>query len=405
MDIAVSPELKARIDALPGIVNGTGDFEDYFAPAFKAQVPKAQFDQFNQQLKMQYGAAVKVEKVTRTSLHSATVELGFERGIGTASVVIDPAAPHRVTGLMLTRIEPRGDTVARIAAEIRALPGTAAFGIYTLGDGVTPVTELAGTQPMPIGSAFKLWVLAEAARQVNAGTRKWSDVVALGPRSLPSGVTQRWPAGAPMTLHTLATLMISISDNTATDTLLTTLGRDKVDAVVTQTGVADPAATLPVLTTMELFQLKAPANADLAAKWKAAGPDGRRKLLADNRARLAATKIDLSMFGDKPLAPDVEWFASPRDEAAVLNWLRIKGGEQTLAILGVNPGAPSAALFDYAGFKGGSEPGVIFASSLVKTKKGNWYAVTGGWTRRDAAVDERGFAMLMNRLLTQVAAQ
>jgi hypothetical protein len=48
---------------------------------------------------------------------------------------------------------------------------------------------------------------------------------------------------------------------------------------------------------------------------------------------------------------------------------------------------------------------VIFTNWLVKTKKGNWYAVTGGWTRQDAAVDERGFAMLMSRLLAQVAAR
>lgn len=403
--VTVSPQLKQRIDTLPAIINGTGDFESYFAPAFKAQVPKAQFDQLGQQLKAQFGTAVKVEKVTATSPYAATVELGFEKGIGTVNIVIDPAPPHCVTGLLLTRVEPRGDTIAKIEAEIRALPGTAAFGVYALDGKVTPVTELAGTQPMPVGSAFKLWILAEAARQVNAGTRSWSDVVKLGPRSLPSGISQRWPAGAPVTLHTLATLMISISDNTATDTLLTALGRDKVDAMVAETGVADPAATLPLLTTIELFQLKAPANADLAAKWKAAGPDGRRKLLAENRARLSATRLDPSMFGDKPLAPDVEWFASPRDEAAVLDWLRTKGGERALEILAVNPGTPSAGLFDYAGFKGGSEPGVIFMSWLVKTRKGNWYAVTGGWTRKDAAVDERGFAMLMNRVLTQVAAR
>jgi len=403
--IAASPGLQARIDALPALVNGAGDFEAYFAPAFKAQVPKAQFDQIGQQLKAQFGVAVKVEKVTAQSPYSAIVELGFEKGVGIVNIVADPAAPHRVTGLLISRIEPRGDTIAKIEAEVRALPGTAAFGVYALGDGVTPVNELAGNQPMPVGSAFKLWVLAEAARQVNAGTRKWSDVVTLDTRSLPSGISQRWPAGAPVTLHTLATLMISISDNTATDALLMTLGRDRVDAVVAQTGVADPAATLPVLTTMELFQLKAPANADLAAQWKAAGPDGRRKLLAANRARLAATKIDPAMFGDKPLAPDVEWFASPRDEAAVLDWLRTKGGDQALAILAVNPGTPSAALFDYAGFKGGSEPGVIFTSWLVKTKKGNWYAVTGGWARTDAAVDERGFVNLMSRLLAQVAAR
>lgn len=401
--VAVSSGLQARIDALPGIVSGTGDFDAYFAPAFKTQVPKAQFDQIGQQLKAQFGAVVKVEKVTATSPHAATVELGFEKGIGIVHIVVDPAPPHRVTGLLLTRIEPRGDTIAKIEAEVRALPGTAAFGVYALSDGVTPVSELAGTQPMPIGSAFKLWVLAEATRQVSAGTRQWIDVVTLDARSLPSGITQRWPAAAPVTLHTLATLMISISDNTATDALLHALGRDKVDAVVAQTGVADASATLPVLTTMELFQLKAPANADLAAQWKAAGPDGRRKLLTDNRARLSLTKIDPAMFGDKPLAPDVEWFASPRDEAAVLNWLRTRGGDQALAILAVNPGAPSATLFDYAGFKGGSEPGVIFTSWLVKTKKGNWYAVTGGWTRKDAAVDERGFVNLMSRLLAQMA--
>ena len=49
--------------------------------------------------------------------------------------------------------------------------------------------------------------------------------------SLPSGITQSWPAGSPVTLQTLATLMISISDNTATDTLVT-LERRKLDAFV-----------------------------------------------------------------------------------------------------------------------------------------------------------------------------
>lgn len=400
---AVDPGLQRRIEALPAIINGTGDFEEYFAPAFKAQVPKAQFDQIGPQLKAQFGAVTKIEKVSASSPHAATVELGFERGIATVQIVVDPAPPHRVTGLLISRIEPRGDSIAKIEAEIRALPGTAAFGIYALGDGTTPINELAGAQQMPIGSAFKLWILAEAARQVNAGTRKWSDVVTLGPRSLPSGITQGWPASAPVTLHTLATLMISISDNTATDALLNALGRDKVDAMVAQTGVADPAATLPVLSTMELFQLKAPANAELAAQWKAAGPEGRRRLLDAHRARLQATRIDPSMFGDKPMAPDVEWFATPRDEASVLNWLRTKGGAEALAILAVNPGAPDASRFAYMGYKGGSEPGVIFTSWLVKTKQGKWYAVTGGWTRKDAAIDERGFAILMSRLLAQVA--
>ena len=46
---------------------------------------------------------------------------------------------------------------------------------------------------------------------------------------------------------------------------------------------------------------------------------------------------------------------------------------------------------------------MIFLSWLVRTKKGNWYAVTGGWTRSDAAVEDRTFLNLMNRVLAQVA--
>jgi hypothetical protein len=401
----VAPETQARIDQLPAIIGGTGDFDNYFIAAFRNQVPKAQFDEIGRQLRAQYGAVQKVEDVKVVTRWGAIIRLGFEKGVATINMSVDPAAPHLVTGLRIANVEPRNDDAAKVEADFRALPGKGAFGVYALGNGIRPLREVAGTDTMPLGSAFKLWILAEAARQVQAGEREWSDVVTLGQRSLPSGTMQSWPKDAPVTLQTLATLMIAISDNTATDNLLITLGRAKVDAMVPATGVANPAATLPVLTTMEAFQLKSPANADLATAWRAAGPDGRRRLLRDNRARLAATKIDAGMFGDKPLALDVEWFASPRDEAAVLDWLRTKGGDAALAILAVNPGTPHATLFDYAGFKGGSEPGVIFGSWLVKTKKGNWYAVTGGWTRPDTAVETLTFMSLMNRVLAQVATQ
>ncbi|MEG3179205.1 serine hydrolase [Sphingomonas sp. LT1P40] len=400
-----APAMVQQAEKLPAIINGTGDYESYFASAFKTQIPRAQFDQIGVQLKAQFGAAIKVEKIIAASPYQATVLIGFERGIGTIDIVVDSALPHPVTGLRFAKVEPRDDSVEKVEADLRALPGTTAFGIYALGDAATPVSELRGDQPMPIGSAFKLWVLAEAARQVNSGARKWSDIVTLGPRSLPSGVTQSWPKDAPVTLHTLATLMISISDNTATDTLLTALGRERVDAMVTATGVANPAATLPVLTTIEAFRLKSSGNADIAAAWKAAGADGRRRLLRDNATRLGKTQVDPAIFGDKPVGPDVEWFASARDEAAVLNWLRTRGGQRALDILAVNPGLPSATQFDYAGFKGGSEPGVIFGSWLVRTKQGNWFAVTGGWNRPDGAVDQTVFINLMNRLLSQLAAR
>ncbi|MBA4762332.1 serine hydrolase [Sphingomonas sp.] len=403
--VQAAPELTRRIEALPALINGSGDFEGTFDASFKAQVPKAQFDALGAQLRAQHGKAVGIEQVTPRTPHQAVVRVGFEKSVATIQIIVDPAPPHAISGLLISQVEPRGDGLAQIEADFRALPGTAAYGVYRLGDSRTPVAEYRGDAAMPLGSAFKLWVLAEAARQVQAGTRKWSDVVTLDTRSLPSGITQNWPTGAPVTLHSLATLMISISDNTATDTLLRALGRDAVDAMVARAGASVPGATLPVLTTIEAFQLKSPGNAHLAAAWKAAGPDGRRKLLRDNAARLAATKPDAAMFGAKPLALDVEWFASPRDQAALLDWLRTRSGAEALAIMAVNPQVPGDAGFAYAGFKGGSEPGVIYGSWLVRTKAGDWYAITGGWTRPDAGVETLTFMTLMNRLMRQVAAR
>ncbi len=401
--VQAAPELTRQIDSLPALINGTGDFEGAFDASFKAQVPKAQFDALGAQLRAQHGKVVGIEQVNPRTPHQAVVRVGFEKSVATIQIVVDPAPPHPITGLLISQVEPRSDGFAQIEADFRALPGSAAYGIYRLGDGRTPVAEYRGEAAMPLGSAFKLWVLAEAARQVQAGTRKWSDVVKLDTRSLPSGITQNWPSGAPVTLHSLATLMISISDNTATDTLLRALGRDAVDAMVARAGASDPSVTLPVLTTIEAFQLKSPTNADLAAAWRAAGPDGRRKLLRDHAARLAASKPDAAMFGAKPLALDVEWFASPRDQAALLDWLRTRGGAEALAIMAVNPQTPGDTGFAYAGFKGGSEPGVIYGSWLVRTRAGQWYAITGGWTRPDAGVETLTFMTLMQRLMRQVA--
>src|SRR5690606_39753601 len=51
-------------------------------------------------------------------------------------------------------------------------------------------------------------------------------ILEAGDVSLPTGILQEWPVGTPMTIQSLATLMISISDNTATDVLLRVAGRD-----------------------------------------------------------------------------------------------------------------------------------------------------------------------------------
>lgn len=402
---APATPLQTRVEALVALFDGGGDFQADFADRFRAAISPEQMAVVTARLRDQFGKPVAIERVQATGAWLADVVLGFEHGTASITLQIEPTAPYRIIGLRITGTQYLDDTFAHVAADLRALPGSVGFGVYALeGRGPRPVIEVNAGAVAPIGSSFKLWVLAEAVRQVRTRMRRWSDVVTLGPRSLPSGQMQAWPEGAPVTLQTLATMMVSISDNTATDTLMATLARSRVDAMVATVGVADPSRTLPVLTTREAAGIK--ADPTLLAAWTRSGAGGRRALLLANRAKLAAMRLDVAMFDGAPIAPDgVEWFASPRDMARTLDWLRMHGDQATQAMLAINPGiAPgSARAFGYAGYKGGSEPGVIAMNHLLNTRDGHWYAVTGNWHRGDAAVDDAAFAAIMARAVALVA--
>lgn len=399
---AADPSLTRAIDGLIPILDGRGDYDTYFAPSFKAAVPKTQLAQVTDQLKAALGTPKAATAIKATTPFAADLLVTYARGSAAIRLAVDPAAPHAVIGLLVTGTTLAGDSAAKLAADFKALPGLAGFGIYALGNGAPkPVTEWRGNEAAPLGSAFKLWVLAEAAAQVSAGKRRWTDVIPLGAPSLPSGITQSWPIATPVTLQSLATLMISISDNTAADTLLLALGRDKVGARATALGAAP--ASLPVLTTREMFYLK--AHPALTAEWAGANASARAAILTREARAIAAAKLDPSIFAGKPVAIEaVEWFASPQAMARVVDDLR-KADDTTRAILATNPGTDpaTAARFAYLGFKGGSEPGVVTLNYLVRTRSGQWRAVVGNWRRTDAETPVLTFAALMNRALALAA--
>jgi beta-lactamase class A len=402
--VTADPALNARTAELIAAITGAQSYDSYFAPSFRAALARAKWDAVVASMTAQMGKPLAIDRLTAVTPFSANLRVRFERGVVNAQIAIDPAPPHQVVGLLFTGPEMAGDTLDKLAADIRALPGTTGLGIYALGEGAPRlVAGIAPDKAMPLGSAFKLWVLGEVAREVGAGERKWSDVVPIGPASLPSGITQNWPAGSPVTVQTLATLMISISDNTATDTLVSLEG-DRLDDFVTKAGAPSLA---PMLTTRQMFALKSPANADLAAQWATSlMPSARRTLLDRNAARLRTTPVDPMMFAGRPTKIDtLEWFASPAETAGILDWLRRQGGETPLSLLAINPGIDPATRgkFDYVGFKGGSEPGVVTLNFLVRRKDGRWLAIAAGWHRNDAGVEENRLIMLMTRALVLLA--
>jgi beta-lactamase class A len=396
-----SPALRDRADGLVAMIRTQSDPAALFSPAFLAQVPPAQIRTIATQLVGQYGAVRGLGPIRPRSPESGQIDVEFERATVHMTLVVDAREPHLIGGLLITGADMRGDSMAAILAEVRALPGQTGLAVARLGDGPPAIeASLEPDRPLAIGSTFKLFILAELDRQVRAGERRWSDVVALDRYSIPSGTLQAWPAGSPLTLHSLAAMMISVSDNTATDMLLHVVGRENVERMMARIGVAAAARNRPLLSTLELARLKTGPAAALAA-WRAADEAGRRALLAADRAAADGRAIDITRFAGNPAALDVEWYASPADLVRTMDWLRREGSDTARAILAINGGvgAELRGQLAYAGFKGGSEPGVISLSWLVRNRAGAWYAVTAAWNNSAAPVEEGRLVALMARAI------
>lgn len=397
-----SAALRTGADRVVALLKGEAQPAEVFNAAFLAVVPAAQMQAAGAQLAAQYGPLQDLAGIDATSPISGTMHVRFERATVHLNIAVEPAPPHHVQGLQLAGADMVDDTMEAVLAELRALPGQVSFAVARLG-GPAPVIT-AGLEPdraLAVGSTFKLVILAELSRQVQAGQRRWRDVVPIDRFSFAGGTLYSWPRGAPVTLHTLASLMISISDNTATDILLHALGRENVERMLTRMGLSDPARNRPFISTLEAAALKTAPEAAFDA-WRRADEAGRRRLLARDYALTDASRLDAGLFAGGPQRIDsVEWFFSPADLARVMDWLRTNADDEARAVMAISAGLPARArgAQAYVGFKGGSEPGVISLTYLIRTQAGGWHVVSAGWNNPAAPVDEARFAALMARVV------
>ncbi|MEH6756408.1 MAG: serine hydrolase [Parasphingorhabdus sp.] len=405
----VSSEYQSRADKLLEILKGSQKEESFFASSFLDAVPLTQFRNFLSQINIQYGQPVSIRRIIPASNTDGTVEISYTKAIVAMRMVLDSNAPHPVIGLQVTGANINSDSIQKITEEFRDLPGIASFQIADLsGAKIQTVAAFHADKQLAIGSTFKLYILAELSRSIAAKEHRWSDVVTLDRKSLPSGVLQNWPDGAPLTLQTLATLMISISDNSATDILINALGRKNIEEMLRLTGHAQSAKTIPLLTTLEMFALKMPANDDLREAFVAASEDEQQRLIETKQDRLDLPSVSISNLANKPLHIDtIEWFASPADISKLLHYIAKTGDPVVRDILKINPIIPpgDALRWVVIGAKGGSEPGVISFAFLTESHSGKTYAVSGSWNNNQIPVDATKFISMMNRLLNLTAAR
>ncbi|MBG0826434.1 serine hydrolase [Planomonospora sp. ID67723] len=233
--------------------------------------------------------------------------------------------------------------------------------------------------PRPLGSIFKLYVLGAVAEQIRAGKLSWDTKLTLTPEvKLPAedGLGTR-PDNSTVTVHEAAKLMISISDNTATDLLIHTVGRKAVEKKVRQW--SDHAKlNMPFLTVREWFLLKSVDYPRHARAYLARDTADRRTYLKDVVAGLPVA-ADGYWAGQRPRKINsIEWFGSPRDICRAYAGLLKLDSDRLNDVMSANdaglrldPGA-----WPTVWYKGGSEVGVLTMAFLGRTAKGRTYVVT-----------------------------
>ncbi len=379
-----------------------GNYEKYFSSDFLSHVAPAKLTDIFTYFYKNFGKCIREVPDGPVNGFFGKFHFIFEKNTSVpVSLTVDASEPHLIIGLLLGNPVSTANSFSDIIKEFKNLPGQSSLLIIKVsGNNADTLASYNPKRELAIGSAFKLYILSELLRTINNGKHKWSEVVHLNPeyKSLPSGFLQKWPAGSPLTLHSLAALMISQSDNTAADELLHFLGRKNVEKMLKVTGHSRPALDIPFLSTSEMFKLKGELGMKTLHKYLSMPAEKKRELLNNTVSKISLKSIT---FLPKPVYIDsVEWFASPADLCRVMNWLlrnsKSGPGAEVRKILSINPGLSfPEGKWKYIGYKGGSEPGVLDMTYLLQLANGNWYEFSAGWNNTAAPLNEGKFFELV----------
>jgi hypothetical protein len=374
--------------------------EQTFAAAFRKAVPPARMKQILGDYYKKGGRVVSVLQVSSKGSYFAEYRFYTDKKkVFPVKLGVGAEPPHQIHTLWFGGLSSRITSMDRVLEALKGLPGEVSFALCQLGAGKPKLAKaLNPNLSLAVGSTFKLYVLGALIKAVDEGRQRWDTVVQLRKdwASWPSGVLQTWPEGAPLTRATLAAKMISRSDNTATDHLLFSLGRPRVEAMLEPMGMAKSSRqrNLPFLSTREMFRLKEAGKAKgRIAAYLGRDVDGRRKYLQRELGRLDREEFEgLSL--SRPTAVDqVEWFASAADLCRAMGWLKSQTRDRKTAlgrqVLAINRGGLSFRdkYWRYIGYKGGSEPGVLNMTWLLRRRDGRWLVLTGGWNNTAARLD------------------
>lgn len=173
-------------------------------------------------------------------------------------------------GVVLTAEQPgQDDAVERLSAVARTVPGTVSLYAKHLTNGRE--VALDADRLVRTASTIKLPILCALEALVASGRVRWDETIRLkdSDKVSGSGVVHELGEGTALTLRDLATLMIVVSDNTATNLVLERISADAVN---------DYLDALGLTRTRALRKIRGDGTALVPPSgWSRAGKDPRNE--------------------------------------------------------------------------------------------------------------------------------
>ncbi|HEX4458086.1 MAG TPA: serine hydrolase, partial [Polyangia bacterium] len=394
-DSAAGGALGFVLGAMNGATVSAADLAAHISPSVLATTTtSALIAEFTQLAQSRPWTLVGFEGTPAAAALTAIVTRG-DGQYWRVTIAMDATIPTSIDHLLPSEagdLDPALQSWSAVDAQLaRVAPELSQLAADLDGGGcASELHALAGDDTHGLGSQFKLYVLATLADSVAQGTHGWGDMLAIQDqyKSLPTGTFQDEPVGTQFTLEQFADNMISLSDNTAADHLIALLGRDAIEAMFTTAKHHDPTLDQPLPTTREFFDLKLMVDEPARQAYAAASAADKLALLTQYDATLDPRNATNAAAWTAPIDIDkIEWFGSTRDTcnamATLKSYADTTANQAVYNVLSINPGiADDAHLFSYLGYKGGSEPGVLTLSFLVRR------ASDGGWRYYGAQLND-----------------
>ncbi|WP_188191805.1 serine hydrolase [Nonomuraea sp. SYSU D8015] len=380
-------QLSWLLDAAGRTPIADSELAAHFAAGFLENIPAAQINQVLANFK-----DMRLEQIARSQERALVARI--VAGGAPYEVVLSVDGAGLIDGLRFrapTPERPAPKSWAELDERLRKVAPQTGFvaAEVTRGGDCRPAHAVAHDTARPLGSMVKLYVLGAVAERIRSGAFGWDTQLTVTPevKSLPSGQLQDRPDHSKVSVLEAARLMISISDNTATDLLIHKVGRKRVERTMRAWGAPDKR-NVPLLTTREMFVLKGADHPKHAKRYLSLRTAGKRAYLKEVVAEVPLSAV--KPWTQPRELDTIEWYGSPADvcEAyARLAKLRDPRVGEVMSIndagLGLDRGRWPAVWY-----KGGSEPGVLDLSFLARTSGGRTYVVTAMAVDPGAPMDE-----------------